>query len=107
MSTRHGILRAFARSLVATLCAVVLVGCALSGRPEAAPVATFVLQGTAATVVTPNATTGPVLKIATPDAAPAYASSRMAYIEQPYRVDYFARNEWAEERERTFCERRF
>ena len=50
--------------------------------------ATFVLQGTAATVVTPNATTGPVLKIATPDAAPAYASSRMAYIEQPYRVDY-------------------
>ena len=31
-----------------------------------------------------------VLKMATPSAAPAYASSRMAYIEQPYRIDYFA-----------------
>ena len=37
-----------------------------------------------------------MLKISTPDAAPAYASSQMAYIEQPYRIDYFARNEWAD-----------
>jgi cholesterol transport system auxiliary component len=93
---RHRVLRAVARSLVITLCAGVVFGCALSGRPESAPVATFVLQGAASTVVAPNTTTGPVLKIATPDAAPAYASSRMAYIEQPYRVDYFARNEWAD-----------
>ena len=37
-----------------------------------------------------------MLKVSTPDAAPAYASSQMAYTEQPYRIDYFARNEWAD-----------
>ena len=93
---RHRALRAFTRSLAATLCACALFGCALSGRPDATPVATFVLQGTASPAVAPNGATDLVLKIAAPDAAPAYASSRMAYIEQTYRVDYFARNEWAD-----------
>jgi len=93
---RHRALRAFTRSLAATLCACALFGCALSGRPDATPVATFVLQGTASPAVAPNGATDLILKIAAPDAAPAYASSRMAYIEQTYRVDYFARNEWAD-----------
>ena len=58
--------------------------------------ATFVLQGAATTSAASGAATDLVLQVATPTAAPAYASSQMAYIEQPYRIDYFARNEWAD-----------
>jgi cholesterol transport system auxiliary component len=85
-----------ARAFFLPLAAAALVGCALSGRSEAPPVATFVLQGGATPAVVQTAATDLVLKISTPDAAPAYASSRMAYIEQPYRIDYFARNEWTD-----------
>ncbi len=92
MNTRRHAVRALALSLAGTL----LIGCALSGRPATPPVATFVLEGTGAQPTTQNATTKLVLKISTPDAAPAFESSRMAYIEQPYRIDYFAQNEWAD-----------
>ena len=85
-------LRAFSPLLVG----IALAGCALSGRPDAPPVATFVLQGNTTTSAASGAATGLVLQVATPTAAPAYASSQMAYIEQPYRIDYFARNEWAD-----------
>jgi cholesterol transport system auxiliary component len=88
---RHA-LHAFAVSLVCSS----LVGCALGSRPTAPPVATFVLQGASAQSSGPSAATDLVLKISTPDAAPAYESSRMAFIEQPYRIDYFAQNEWAD-----------
>lgn len=90
--TRRLSLRAF--SLL--LAGIALAGCALSGRPEAPPVATFVLQGNATTSAMAGAATDIVLQVASPTAAPAYASSQMAYIEQPYRIDYFARNEWAD-----------
>lgn len=83
------------RSLALLLASFALSACALSGRPAEAPAATFVLEG-APHPATPSAATNPVLRIAMPDAAPAYSSSRMAYIEQPYRIDYFARNEWAD-----------
>ncbi len=85
-----------ARAFVLSLGAVALAGCALSGRSEAPPVATFVLQGNATPAAVQTVATDLVLKISTPEAAPAYASSRMAYIEQPYRIDYFARNEWTD-----------
>jgi len=88
---RYRALRAFATSLAS----IALVGCALSGRHET-PVATFVLEGAPAPAALETASAGLVLKISMPDAAPAYASSQMAYIEQPYRIDYFARNEWAD-----------
>jgi cholesterol transport system auxiliary component len=90
-SRRRGTFRAFALSFA---CAS-LIGCALGGRP-AAPVATFVLQGADTQSNAPNAATDLVLKVSVPDAAPAFESSRMAYIEQPFRIDYFAQNEWAD-----------
>ena len=52
--SRSRALRAFTLSLVAAA----LVGCALSGRPEAPPVATYVLQGNAEASTAPNAATG-------------------------------------------------
>ncbi len=57
---------------------------------------TFVLEGAAQSTAAANPATNLVLKVSMPAAAPAYASPRMAYIEQPYRIDYFARNEWAD-----------
>ncbi len=92
-SRRFQVLRALVLSLVGSM----LIGCALSGRPAAPPVATFVLEGTGAPHSSgQNATTNLVLKVTTPDAASAFESSRMAYIEQPYRIDYFAQNEWVD-----------
>jgi cholesterol transport system auxiliary component len=73
-----------------------LSGCALSGRPAAPPMSTFVLEGTAQPSAVTSPATNLVLNVSMPTAAPAYSSPRMAYVEQPYRIDYFARNEWAD-----------
>ena len=78
------------------LAVATLSGCALSGRPPAPPMSTFVLEGTAQPAAVASPATNLVLKISMPAAAPAYSSPRMAYVEQPYRIDYFARNEWAD-----------
>ena len=40
--------------------------------------------------------TCPTLLLSSPRAAPGYASSGMAYIEEPHRIDYFANNRWAD-----------
>ena len=93
MNTSHR--RIALRGLVCLLAVSAFSACALSGRPAQPTPATFVLevpvQGAPAA-----AATDLVLKVSMPVAAPAFASSRMAYIEQPYRIDYFARNEWAD-----------
>jgi len=102
--------RPIVRTLVALLAfgaswVGILTGCALPGRTPATPVATYVLDGVphdgtlgAAPVDDPPGGTPPtaILKVATPTSAPAYASPRMAYIETPYRIDYFAENQWAD-----------
>jgi len=84
------------RSICWLLAIAALSGCALSGRPAAPPMSTFVLEGTAQPTAVASPATNLVLKVSMPTAAPAYSSSRMAYVEQPYRIDYFARNEWAD-----------
>jgi cholesterol transport system auxiliary component len=84
-------------SLASLLSASLLVSaCALSGRVPAPPVATYVLEGTGAAPAIDPPQSNLVLKVSMPVAAPAFASSRIAYIEQPYRIDYFARNEWVD-----------
>jgi len=104
-----------ARTLVGLLaigapCLGLLTGCALPGRSPSAPIATYVLEGVPqgralgsqraddppATAPTAIRTPTAILKVATPTSAPAYASPRMAYIETPYRIDYFAENQWAD-----------
>ena len=39
---------------------------------------------------------GATLLVFPPDAAPGYDTSRMAYVERPQQVDYYAKTEWAE-----------
>jgi cholesterol transport system auxiliary component len=78
------------------LTVLTLSGCALSGRPATPPMSTFVLEGTPQSSAVTSPATSLVLKVSMPAAAPAYSSPRMAYVEQPYRIDYFARNEWAD-----------
>ena len=108
MNSAHTrIVRAFAGLLaLGAACVGVPSGCALPGRVAAPPVATYVLDGNPSIDATaaqplddpPAANPSPtaILKIATPTSAPAYASPRMAYIETPYRIDYFAENQWAD-----------
>ena len=93
-STHHSFIDL--RGLAVLLASVLLSACALSGRPAAPAVATFVIEGAAHAAATTDASSSLVLEVSMPAAAPAYASPRMAYIEQPYRIDYFARNEWAD-----------
>ncbi len=88
------------RTATTVLLLSLVAGCTLGGRATE-PTATFVLsasapQAAAAPSADDVAKSGPILKVTTPNAAPAYSSSRMAYVEQPYRIDYFAQNQWAD-----------
>ncbi|NNF95957.1 MAG: hypothetical protein HKM94_03395 [Halobacteria archaeon] len=38
----------------------------------------------------------PTLLLSSPRAAPGYAGARMAYMEEPHRIDYFAKHRWAD-----------
>ncbi len=76
-----------------------LHGCSLTGR-KAEPVETYVLDGagasTSSTTSSTAAATAAILKISTPTSVPECATARMAYVEQPYRIDYFALHAWAD-----------
>jgi cholesterol transport system auxiliary component len=93
-----------ARPLIGSLamlafCAMGLSSCALPGRTPTPPTATYVLNATAERGSCQGSYDAPTrlpLKIATPTAAPAFASAQMAYIETPYRIDHFADNEWVD-----------
>ena len=84
------------RVLLVLLAGLALSGCALPGRSPATPVATYVLETADTTAPLQSATTKATLRISMPISAPEFASSRMAYIEQPYRIDYFAQHAWAD-----------
>ena len=84
------------RSLLVLLASLALTGCALSGRSPATPVATYVLESAGDTTPTQSAANGATLRISMPVSAPELASSQMAYVEQPYRIDYFAQHAWAD-----------
>ncbi len=77
------------------LALVALHGCSLTGR-KAQPVETYVLE-TSETAAASNATAAaPILRISTPTSVPEYATARMAYVDVPYRIDYFAQHAWAD-----------
>ena len=38
----------------------------------------------------------PTLLLSSPRAAPGYAGARMAYMQEPHRIDYFANHRWAD-----------
>ncbi len=81
------------RTLMLLLALAALYGCSFGRKAE--PVETYVLES--GDVATPSTTaTAAILKVSTPTSAPEFATSRMAYVEQPYRVDYFAQHAWAD-----------
>ena len=83
------------RTLMLLLALVALYGCSLTGR-KAEPIETYVLE-TSDTAAASNAlAAAPILRISTPTSVPEYATERMAYVEVPFRIDYFAQHAWAD-----------
>lgn len=81
--------------IAAALVALVLAGCATLRPTEAEPVRTYLLEAqfdrTAQVKPIPL-----VLTVSPPRAAPGYDTERMAFVRQPHRLEYFAKNRWAE-----------
>lgn len=82
--------------LAMLLLATMLGGCGglLPGAGER-PVATYMLAPEFPPPAA-AAAAGRVLEVSRPRAAAGYASSRMAYLERDFRLDYFADNAWVE-----------
>jgi cholesterol transport system auxiliary component len=91
---------ALVRSLALfALCALAMSSCGLPNRKPAPPTATYVLTAHAERGSCQSSYDAPAklpLKVANPTVAPAYASAQMAYVEMPYRIDYFADNQWVD-----------
>lgn len=81
------------RTLILALTLGLLAGCVgvLPQAPDR-PTTTYVLDPDRPPPV--SARPGPTLLIPTPSAAPGYATPRMAYLKERYRIDYYAHNEW-------------
>jgi cholesterol transport system auxiliary component len=84
----------------AVLCvvAVALAGCGSLSEivNDKAPTQTYVLSFHAENAEASSWRTGPVILVAAPKVWPGYDTSRIAYTRQAFKLDYFARNEWAD-----------
>ncbi|MGE5155141.1 MAG: ABC-type transport auxiliary lipoprotein family protein [Bdellovibrio bacteriovorus] len=86
-------------ALMGPLLALALNGCSgLLPNPPAAPPATFLLapELTSSGVGVQARGSGPILLIARPEPSAGYGTARMAYMEEDYRLDYFADHEWVD-----------
>jgi cholesterol transport system auxiliary component len=79
------------------LCAL-LASCSVLGNKPAPPLRTYTLDGAAATPAASAArvTTGPVLLVEVPHAAPGYDSTHMVYVRQPQTQEVYANSVWAD-----------
>ncbi|MDP3481954.1 MAG: ABC-type transport auxiliary lipoprotein family protein [Sulfuricella sp.] len=81
--------------IAAALVALVLAGCSTLRPTEAESVRTYLLE--AQFDRTEQIKPIPlVLTVSPPRAAPGYDTVRMAFVRQPHRLEYFAKNRWAE-----------
>ncbi|MHB1591780.1 MAG: ABC-type transport auxiliary lipoprotein family protein [Sulfuricella sp.] len=81
--------------IAAALIALVLAGCSTLRPTEAESVRTYLLE--AQFDHTEQVKSIPlVLIVSPPRAAPGYDTVRMVFLRQPYRLEYFAKNRWAE-----------
>lgn len=85
-------------ALLAAALAGVIVACSLPGPRQDPARHSFMLEAAASgddrRAVASN--TCPSIRIATPGSAPGFNTSRMVYINQPPRLDYFAYHEWVD-----------
>ena len=72
-----------------------LAGCASGGRLVQDSVQTHLLSVPAAPRVAP-ASAGPVLLVSPPGVRAGLDSPRIAYVQRPFELSYFARSEWAD-----------
>lgn len=81
--------------IAAALVALVLAGCSTLRPTEAESVRTYLLE--AQFDRTEQIKPIPlVLTVSPPRAVPGYDTVRMAFVRQPHRLEYFAKNRWAE-----------
>ena len=81
------------RSLAVVLCAALSTGCALL-TPVNTDTTTYVLNGLPADLPRQTAHSETLL-VLVPEAAPLYATRRMAYSTQAFQIGYFNESEWA------------
>ena len=81
--------------IAVALFAFILAGCSSLRPTEAESVRTYLLEAQfdRAEQVKPIPL---VLTVSPPRAAPGYDTVRMAFVRQPHRLEYFAKNRWAE-----------
>lgn len=86
------------RTLAAGGLCVVLAGCLSVPRDPQEPVHTFVLapENPMGAADPPVRSGAGLLVVNVPQAQPGYESPRMAYIQRPYEIGYYATHQWAD-----------
>ena len=95
MSITAGLLRSPGIS-ASLLLPVLLAACALPSRTTDEALSTYLLEWSPPAQDAGRSMSCPTLLVATPRAAPGFATSRMVYREGPYQVQYFALHGWAD-----------
>ena len=75
--------------------AILLQGCAAIQPPRIESPSLYVLAYDRSVAV-PDARRHGVIEVAAPRAAPGYDTPQMAYVRQPYELEYFAASRWAD-----------
>lgn len=78
-----------------TVMVMMLTACSLLPQPQPSTLDRYLLEYAPAEVL-PAAANAPVLLISTPDAHGAYATSRIAYMQQQYGLRYYVNSRWAD-----------
>lgn len=92
---KHILGKKLAVKIAALLFALMLAGCATLRSTEAEAVRTYLLEAQFDRIV--QAKPIPLVLTVSPSrAAPGYNTERMAFVRQPHRLEYFAKNRWAE-----------
>ena len=83
--------------LGALLGSMLLSGCGLPGLArDAAPPRTYLLEWAATDAIPAVRPVAPALAVAPLHTAAGFDSTRMLYVEQPYRLDAYAQHRWAD-----------
>lgn len=93
---RTKVARISAGAVAALVTAALLVGCSVIPKPEKAIQKTYVLEFDPAREAAAPAPGAPVVVLGPFAAAPGYQTSHMIYTREPYRLQRFAENRWAE-----------
>lgn len=82
-------------TLLALGAALVLAGCTGLQSPQLSEPSIFLLE--AQPLAMPQAPKGELtLAVSVPRAGPGFDTARMIYVRQPHKIEYFARNRWAD-----------